>query len=519
MTTANETALARIEQSSRAPANFGQFLELVKPRLDTVLPTHIKAETIIRVVQTFGSQNEKLLKCTESSLLTSMMLCSQLGLPPNTPQGFAWLIPFANRKAGVMECKVMFGKNGLAQLVRNSGEIARMNSGVVYRHEVDAGLFSISDEPPDIVHRPNVLARKEDYADKHLVAAYALVILKNGERVQRMLRLDQIEKRRDNSQAVQQARKYNSKTPWDDWFPEMARKTAIRALCGAAEVPKSTSLVEALQHDIDSPAFDELQQVSMTRADGFRGQAAAINATAEPATPSLPPAAPTSEPTTAQEPEQKAAGTTDASKPRKATKAQTARLWKRWAKITDCDPKAPADVDKESFRGFVAHRIGKEKAQNSSLWTAEDCKVIGQALDELRDGKAPPPDSKPGPADHEQPEETSDPQAADGEEPEEAEPPEPDPEVDQGEALKQLKDLRKKFEMTWDRVRELAAQAGVAAKASSSWSGPQCLVIMDAMREDAAFGDEPPRPVADPTPPSRPGEPPEKDEEDAGQNS
>ncbi|MCP4573323.1 MAG: hypothetical protein GY838_13290 [bacterium] len=498
MTTVDETAIARIEQSARPPANFGHFLEAVAPRLDTVLPTHIKAETIIRVVQTFGSQNEKLLKCTESSLLTSMMLCSQLGLPPNTPQGFAWLIPFNNRKQGVMECKVMFGKNGLAQLVRNSGEIARMNSGVVYRHEVEHGLFTITDEPPDIVHRPNILASKEDYADKHLVAAYALVILKNGDRVQRMLRLDQIEKRRDNSQAVQQAKRYNSRTPWDDWFPEMARKTAIRALCSAAEVPKSTDLVEALQHDADSPPFDELRQVSATRSDGFRDQAAGvIDVPSTTSAPALPAGSPASPPTAAREPKKPQASTAATTKPRKATKAQTGRLWNRWAKITDCDPKAPADVDKDSFRGFVAHRIGEEKAQDSSLWTTADCKIIGKGLDELRDGApaTPPATTKDPEPPADQPEEPP------PEEQEEA------PSVTQADALKQLKDLRKGMDMSWDEVRELAVELGVTAGQSSKWEAEQCLQIIAAMKATLTAEEPPPvQDAAEPTQEEEPGD-------------
>jgi recombination protein RecT len=503
MTTVDTTALARIEQSASAPANFGSFLEVIKPRLDTVLPTHIKAETIIRVVQTFGAQNEKLLKCTESSLLTSMMLCSQLGLPPNTPQGFAWLIPFKNHKQGVMECKVMFGKNGLAQLVRNSGEIARMNSGVVYRHEVESGLFAITDEPPDITHRPNILARKEDYADKHLVAAYALVILKNGDRVQRMLRLDQIEKRRDNSQAVQQAKRYNGRTPWDDWFPEMARKTAIRALCGAAEVPKSTDLVEALQHDVDSPAFDELQQVAVTRADGFRTQASAgaIDTTATPAALPPPPAADSAPPPTPPPPAEehkKKQASTKPPKPRKATKAQTGRLWGRWAKITDCDPKAPAEVDKESFRGFVAHRIGEEKAKDSTLWTTEDCKVIGAALDDIRDGKTAPP-AAPSPA---EPEPTAESEQQQDETESAAETSESAAEtsepaaqsMSQADALAGLKALRKHIDMPWDQVRELAVGLGITAKQSAKWDAAQCIEIMEAMKSTAAADEENPPP-------------------------
>lgn len=476
------TAIEVVERSARPPANFGHFLEVVKPRLADVLPAHINPETLIRVVQTFGNQNEKLLKCTESSLLTSLMLCSQLGLPPNTPEGLAWLIPFWNGRQKTMECKVMFGYKGLAQLVRNTGEINRMNSGLVYEHEVINGTFVATEEPPDIIHRPSLLAKSEDYADDKLVAAYALIITKDGGRVQRILRRDEILKRRDASQAVQRAKKDGYKTPWDDWFGPQCRKTALRALCGAAEVPKNTKLVTALTSDVDSPAFDELQQVTLTQAEGFR-QRAALAAPAPASAPEL--RAPQDEAPTQeqQEPDSSEKSPPKEEQPKMASQAQVSRLWKRWAKITDFDPKNPTDVDKTSFQGFVGHRIGEEKAKDSSTWTVQDYDVINKALDEYRE-KDPEPSQE---------EETDPPASAAPAVAEE----EKAPEISQSDALKQLKDLRAALGMSWDQVREIATGLGVTAKASAKWSAKDCLSVIDGMRsagaaEPEGADDEPP---------------------------
>jgi phage RecT family recombinase len=468
------TALAKIERSHAAPANFGAFLDVVKPRLMEVLPAHINPEALIRVVQTFGNQNEKLLKCTEASLLTSLMHCSQLGLPPNTPQGFAWLIPFWNGRQKVMECKVMFGKNGLAELVRNSGQIHRMNSGVVYKHEVTSGAFTHTNEPPTITHRSDVLASPEFYADEHLVAAYALIETKDGARVQRVLRRDEVLKRRDASQAVQRAKEKGYRTPWDDWEGPMWAKTAIRALCGMPEVPKSTDLMTALEADIDAPDYDELQNVVLTQADGFRHQAAM----ATPEVAALPEGADTP-PEPADKPPKDEKRGTRSKEPKKATKAQASRLWGRWAKITDCDPKKPADVDKESFRGFVAARIGEDKAGDSSLWTVDDCKAIDKGLDELRGEPPAEPPPKEG-----------DPAAGEPAEPPEGQ--EQEPEISKAEALKRLKDLRGALDMPWDRVRDIATTCGVTARSSSKWTVKEILDVAKAMEAHRGAAEEPP---------------------------
>ncbi|KKN87393.1 hypothetical protein LCGC14_0258480 [marine sediment metagenome] len=498
------TSIEVIEKSHRPPSNFGSFLEVVQPRLQTVLPAHINAETLIRVVQASGNQNEQLLKCTESSLLTSLMLCSQLGLPPNTPQGFSWLIPFWNGRQKLLECKVMFGKNGLAQLVRNSGEVHRMNSGVVYKHEAISGAFTHTNEPPTINHRSDILADPALYADKNLVAAYALIVTKDGAQILRVLRRDEVLKRRDSSQAVKAAKKKGYSTPWDDWEAPMWVKTAIRALCGMPEVPTSTDLVTALEKDIDSPDFAELQQVT-TPGDGFRQQAA-LGATTVIDTPALPAGDTTPAPAAATEPEPEKPQGDGATKPKKATKVQTGRLWGRWAKITDCDPKAPADVDKESFRGFVAHRIGEDKAKDSSSWTVDDCKVIGKGLDDLRDGKpaGPPADKKEPPAPAESaPEPAAEPAPTTEEDP-------PKPEISKSDALKQLKDLKKVLSMEWDEVRDLAGGVGVTFKNSSKWTVPECLEVIEAMK--ATIADDP---TEDP-PPAANGEQPETSSDPEG---
>ena len=210
------------------------------------------AERFARLCLTAFRQTPKLMQCDPYSVLGAMMTCAQLNLEPNTPQGLAYLIPY-NR-----ECQFQIGYRGLMQIMYRSGAIASFNADVVYRQEVEQGLFEYeSGISPRISHKIDLLnpeARTGKPED--VIAAYAAVVLKTGEPIVRLV----------TKMEIDQARALNrgNSPAWRDHYAAMAIKTAIKRLSAWLPVTKvadafaaeeATAPAEAVvEHEKPAPA-------------------------------------------------------------------------------------------------------------------------------------------------------------------------------------------------------------------------------------------------------------------------
>lgn len=260
-----------------------------------------RAERFARVCVTAFRQSPALQKCSLPSILGAMMTCAQLGLEPNTPSGFAYLIPRWNSKLRSNECQFQVGYRGLIELAYRSGAIASLNADVVYRQEVEAGLFSYtSGVRPSIEHRIDLLngsARTGNPAD--IVAAYACAVLKSGEPVIRVV------PRRDIDKAMAMSGgKTGTSAVWQSHYAEMAIKTAIHRL---AKWLPSTRVYEAMDAeasyiDTEAKATEPVQaglSLETMNAMMQAGQTQAVEAPQEaPAVEQAP--APAPEPVQAQ---------------------------------------------------------------------------------------------------------------------------------------------------------------------------------------------------------------------------
>lgn len=96
------------------------------------LPKRMTVERMLRVAFTCISTTPKLLDCHPRSLMAAVMQCAQLGLEPGI-LGHAYLIPFENRRKGIVEVQIMPGYRGLLKLARNTGEVSTVFAECVYR--------------------------------------------------------------------------------------------------------------------------------------------------------------------------------------------------------------------------------------------------------------------------------------------------------------------------------------------------------------------------------------------------
>ena len=196
----------------------------------------IPVERFVRVCQTALRQTPKLASSTPESFMSALMQCAQLGLEPNTPQGLAYLVPYFNKQTNTTECQIQIGYKGLLELMWRSGMVESINADVVYRQEVERGLFEYESGMRVMLrHKINLLDDIRSDNNDDIVAAYACATLKSGQVVVRVLTRKELD----------QARKMSASGsgPWKEHYKSMALKTAIRRL--ASWVP-TTPASEAI---------------------------------------------------------------------------------------------------------------------------------------------------------------------------------------------------------------------------------------------------------------------------------
>ena len=206
-----------------------------------VLPSHITPSALQRTIITAAQSNPDLLLADRQSLITACMKAAQDGLLPDGRE--AALVIFSNRVKNPSTnkwesrkvCQYMPMVYGLRKKIIQSGEIVSLQTGLVYRAEMQAGafLYEVGMEPP-IRHRPMLDLAAEDLTDDCIVAAYSMAKMKDGTISIEVMRRSEIDKVREVSQTGAVNRKNydgsarEAKGPWVDWFGEMARKTVMR---------------------------------------------------------------------------------------------------------------------------------------------------------------------------------------------------------------------------------------------------------------------------------------------------
>lgn len=228
-------------------ATMNAIVDGLMPRI-TKLKT-VSPERFAQIVLVEAGRNPKLAECTGATLSACLMLCAELGLEPSGPRGHAYLIP-RNTKVKhpdgpdtyEMQCTLLVGYKGLAELARRSGQITRLNAQVVYQDELDRKLWRASLEPAQIVHE---YALDIDRSDDKLVAAYAVAEMSDGSKAQVILSWSQIEARRKRGKA-------GDSSPWSSDYAAMARKTVLRALLTGGLVPMGDPAEKALEADADA---------------------------------------------------------------------------------------------------------------------------------------------------------------------------------------------------------------------------------------------------------------------------
>lgn len=120
------------------PKELAEYLFRSKDEIAAVLPTHISPERMISLAVTCFSNNSMLQRCSPASILSSLILASQLGLEPGVG-GQGYLIPDNGR------CTFVPGWQGIVGLLNNTGR-ATAWTGCAYegdQFQFELGMYPV----------------------------------------------------------------------------------------------------------------------------------------------------------------------------------------------------------------------------------------------------------------------------------------------------------------------------------------------------------------------------------------
>ena len=236
------TAIITAPAEQKRPTTIKEWITAMEPDIKKALPSVITAERFTRMALTAINVNPGLAECTPKSFMAALMTAAQLGLEPNTPLGQAYLIPFNNSRKDsrtgqwnkVKEVQFQLGYKGLIELAHRSGQFQVIMAQAV--HANDEFRYELGLDPK-LVHVP-VLDNRGD-----VILYYGMYRLTNGGYGMEVMSKSDITAHRNKfSQAS-----LKGKSPWDDNFDAMAKKTVLKQLLKFA--PISVEFVRELNQD------------------------------------------------------------------------------------------------------------------------------------------------------------------------------------------------------------------------------------------------------------------------------
>lgn len=242
----------------------GTLRALLEPRLGSlaaVLPKHVTPDRLMKTLLIAVNRTPDLLLCTQESMLEAISRSAELGLDISGTLGEAWLLPFNNKikwiapdgskqEKWALQATFMPGYRGLVKLMRQSGEVSKVEADVV--HEADEFEFERGLNPK-LRHVPNF--KVEDRGK--VLGAYAVFVFRNGDAQMDFMTVAEIEKVRKKS-------KQPNGQLWTEHWNEAAKKTVIRRAVKLAPMSaeKVNLAIQAADAEFEFP--DDV--VSPTRA-------------------------------------------------------------------------------------------------------------------------------------------------------------------------------------------------------------------------------------------------------------
>lgn len=223
--------------------NFNAMMrsEYTQNHLATVLGD--KRQQFVTNLSALVSNDKKLQECEPATIMHAAITATALELPLDKNLGFAYVIPYQNKRAGVSEAQFQLGAKGITQLAIRSGQFVRINVSDVREGELK-GFNRLSG---DITFDWDETAEREK---KKVVGYVAYFRLVNGFSKTMYMSVEEIE-----AHAKRYSQTYGSKndyvrsqSKWSTDFDAMAQKTILKRLL-TKYAPLSVEMQTAFQAD------------------------------------------------------------------------------------------------------------------------------------------------------------------------------------------------------------------------------------------------------------------------------
>jgi len=203
-------------------------LEGARDQIMKALPDRVDPERFIMVALTAITRNDKLQECGLPSVFLAVMECARTGLYPDGQE--AAIIPYK----GVAEFQPM--AQGITRLMLRSPGLTKVEARAVFEGDVFHFNYGLH---PDLVHVP----LGTDTAGRKLTHAYAIIWRQGAEPTFEVVDRDVVEAARLTSRAP-------NGPAWGNplWYPEMARKVALKRLGKYADLSPEASRAIALDN-------------------------------------------------------------------------------------------------------------------------------------------------------------------------------------------------------------------------------------------------------------------------------
>lgn len=223
--------------------NFNAMMrsEYTQNHLATVLGD--KRQQFVTNLSALVSNDKKLQECEPATIMHAAITATALELPLDKNLGFAYVIPYQNKRAGVSEAQFQLGAKGITQLAIRSGQFVRINVSDVREGELK-GFNRLSG---DITFDWDETAEREK---KKVVGYVAYFRLVNGFSKTMYMSVEEIEAHaRRYSQTYGSKNDYvRSQSKWSTDFDAMAQKTILKRLL-TKYAPLSVEMQTAFQAD------------------------------------------------------------------------------------------------------------------------------------------------------------------------------------------------------------------------------------------------------------------------------
>lgn len=202
-----------------------------KKMINNTLGNPEEAKRFIANLTSAVSSNPKLQQCEAGSLISAGLAANSLNLPINQNLGFAYILPYENKKLGITSAQFQVGYKGLIQLCLRSGFYSKIGVKMVHQGEIQ-GQDEFGDEIIKFDHK---------FDTKPVVGYYAYFKLTNGAVMTSYKTKEECERH---------GRKYSKayNMLWTTDFDTMAMKTTLKLLLSKYGI-MSTEMQNAIKYD------------------------------------------------------------------------------------------------------------------------------------------------------------------------------------------------------------------------------------------------------------------------------